>query len=193
MPIELCEYSSNWVDHFLKWRNWLDTFIFPPNLISIVGIEHVGSTSIPSINCAKPILDIDIIVTRDNLLSVLNRIETLGYRNRGTIGIEDRYAISFKTTVAELNTNIPLPPPYQSNIYVIIDESIALKNHRILKTVLSSNLALAAQYATLKRSLTNQTSDMNTYCQGKTEFIANILRMGNMDETSVQSIIASNL
>jgi GrpB-like predicted nucleotidyltransferase (UPF0157 family) len=49
-------------------------------------IQHVGSTAIPGL-CAKPILDIDIIISNKALLDGISRsLENLGYKNKGEQG-----------------------------------------------------------------------------------------------------------
>jgi len=46
-------------------------------------IQHVGSTAIPGL-CAKPILDMDIIISNKELLNDISRaLESLGYISKG--------------------------------------------------------------------------------------------------------------
>jgi GrpB-like predicted nucleotidyltransferase (UPF0157 family) len=55
---------------------------------SAVGIEHIGSTSVPGL-AAKPIIDMAIIVaSADQVPLVINRLAGIGYVHRGNLGIE---------------------------------------------------------------------------------------------------------
>ncbi|BBH19222.1 hypothetical protein Back11_05670 [Paenibacillus baekrokdamisoli] len=57
----------------------------------IIEIHHVGSTSVPSIGYAKPIIDILLIVKDVNRVNFYNEpMINLGYRVRGENGIPNR-------------------------------------------------------------------------------------------------------
>ena len=58
----------------------------------IVGIEHVGSTSVEGLS-AKPIIDIDVIIKDYSTFdAVVNKLEAIGYIHEGNLGIMDREA-----------------------------------------------------------------------------------------------------
>ena len=58
----------------------------------IVGIEHVGSTSVEGLS-AKPCIDIDVIIPDYSVFAlVVSRLETIGYIHEGNLGIKDREA-----------------------------------------------------------------------------------------------------
>ncbi|NOU65437.1 GrpB family protein [Paenibacillus sp. LMG 31461] len=80
------------------WTNeWNQQFEVESNVLQdifqseLVDIHHVGSTSVPSIGYAKPIIDILIIVKNIEQVDVGNEqmIDT-GYRVRGENGIPNR-------------------------------------------------------------------------------------------------------
>ena len=53
----------------------------------IVGIEHVGSTSVEGMS-AKPIIDIDVIIQDYTAFdAVVRRLEAIGYVHEGNLGI----------------------------------------------------------------------------------------------------------
>lgn len=57
-----------------------------------LGIEHVGSTSVPGL-AAKPIIDMTIVVaSRDEVPMAIERLASLGYVHKGNLGIDDREA-----------------------------------------------------------------------------------------------------
>ncbi|HSJ83899.1 MAG TPA: GrpB family protein [Acidimicrobiia bacterium] len=47
--------------------------------VPIVAIEHVGSTAVAGL-AAKPVIDIDIVVTAESVAPVSSVLETLGYQ-----------------------------------------------------------------------------------------------------------------
>jgi GrpB-like predicted nucleotidyltransferase (UPF0157 family) len=59
--------------------------------IPILSIEHVGSTSIPGL-VAKPVLDIDIVVTPETLPATRAAMASAGYTDLGERGVPDRYS-----------------------------------------------------------------------------------------------------
>lgn len=80
------------------WTNeWNQQFEVESNVLQdifqseIVDIHHVGSTSVPSIGYAKPIIDILIIVKNIEQVDVCNvQMIDAGYRVRGENGIPNR-------------------------------------------------------------------------------------------------------
>src|SRR5262249_42025457 len=81
-------YDPVWPDVFAAFRT-----VFLSRLEGLaVAVEHVGSTSVPGL-CAKPVIDIDIVIgTRGHLPSVIERLESLGYRHVGDLGVPSREA-----------------------------------------------------------------------------------------------------
>ena len=61
----------------------------------IIGIEHVGSTSVEGLS-AKPCIDIDVII-RDysSFDAVVQKLATIGYIHEGDLGIKDREAFTY--------------------------------------------------------------------------------------------------
>ena len=61
----------------------------------MIGIEHVGSTSVEGMS-AKPIIDIDIIIQDYAVFdAVVRRLEAIGYVHEGNLGIKDREAFKY--------------------------------------------------------------------------------------------------
>lgn len=130
-----------------------------------VAIEHVGSTSVPGL-AAKPILDVDVVVRRDRLAEVIERLEAAGYEHRGNLGIPDREAFH--------------PPPASAsrhNLYLCPEDSPALANHLAVRDYLRAHPAAAAEYGELKKRLALRfAGDIDGYVEGKTAFLTGILR-----------------
>ena len=61
----------------------------------IIGIEHVGSTSVVGM-CAKPCIDIDVVIKNYSVFETLvNRLAEIGYIYEGDLGINDREAFCY--------------------------------------------------------------------------------------------------
>ena len=62
---------------------------------SILGIEHVGSTSVEGMS-AKPCIDLDVIIKDDSMLdAVIERLAEIGYIHEGDLGIKGREAFKY--------------------------------------------------------------------------------------------------
>ena len=59
--------------------------------LPVVAIEHVGSTSVPDL-AAKPVIDVDVVVTRDIVRAAVAAIASAGYEPLGEMGVPDRFA-----------------------------------------------------------------------------------------------------
>lgn len=61
----------------------------------IIGVEHVGSTSVEGMS-AKPCIDIDVIIKDYSAFDIIvSRLEMVGYIYEGNLGIEDREAFKY--------------------------------------------------------------------------------------------------
>jgi GrpB-like predicted nucleotidyltransferase (UPF0157 family) len=87
-PIEVVSADPSWPDWFkaeaARLREALPSRVFP-------GIEHIGSTAVPSLG-AKPIIDIMLgIASPTSLGDCLSVLERLGYENLGIVGVPGRW------------------------------------------------------------------------------------------------------
>jgi GrpB-like predicted nucleotidyltransferase (UPF0157 family) len=73
-------HNPAWISEFNRIKQDLQRIFLD---VPILSIEHVGSTSIPGL-LAKPILDIDIIVTSEYLPGVSAALVKAGYTSLGT-------------------------------------------------------------------------------------------------------------
>ena len=61
----------------------------------VIGIEHVGSTSVEGMS-AKPCIDIDVVIKDYTVFdAVACRLATIGYIHEGDLGIKDREAFQY--------------------------------------------------------------------------------------------------
>lgn len=76
-------YDEQWKQDFLK----IKAEILPVLEKIIIGIEHVGSTSVQGLS-AKPIIDVDVAVKDDTCMEVvISALEKIGYQHEGNLGI----------------------------------------------------------------------------------------------------------
>ena len=154
-------------------------------------IQHVGSTAIPGLP-AKPILDIDIIITDISLLAgIAAKLEKLGYINRGDQGIPGRFAFR------QQSLSTPETPDRQTwmehHLYVCYADSLALKNHLLVRDALLKDAQLMAQYAGLKMQLVNTPGmTREEYTRQKTAFILTILQDLGLSADELRQISDSN-
>lgn len=97
--IRLEDHNPAWAQEFAEKKKHLE-FILED--LPIIAIEHVGSTSIPNLR-AKPIIDIDIEISANDLASVRGRLRGAGYFCIGECGLPERFAfwyVSFYYTAS---------------------------------------------------------------------------------------------
>lgn len=140
---------------------------------SAVDIQHVGSTSVPTI-MAKPI--IDIAVAASSFSAVLEHEELLlahGYYYRPSASISGQLLFakgSFYDGTGRLQTHF---------IHVVGKDSPEWKNYIIFRDYLKACPEVARQYEALKLSLAEahpQDNEREQYLAGKKDFITLTLK-----------------
>ena len=138
-----------------------------------IDIQHVGSTAIPGL-CAKPVLDVDIILHNKTLLEQVTVIlERIGYVSKGEQGIEGRFA--FRQQSAFTPVTATQQQWQAQHLYVCFADSLALKNHLYFRDGLLQNQQLVKQYSELKLLLYEQGITREEYTKRKTAFILSVL------------------
>jgi GrpB-like predicted nucleotidyltransferase (UPF0157 family) len=80
-----------WTGEWLKQYNHEEKILKQVFKEDLLGIYHIGSTSIPTIGFAKPIIDVLIVVKEIKKIELYNQeMLTLGYDPRGENGISGR-------------------------------------------------------------------------------------------------------
>ena len=153
--IEVVEYRPSWVDEFQSYAKRLQLSLDG----LVIGIEHVGSTSVMGL-VAKPIIDIDIVISSRVVLGqVLQRLAAIGYKHIGNDGIPGREALGW-------------PEERRHHLYVCAVNAPNLHNHLIFRDYLREHPEAANAYGQLKKELAQQhRRDAESYCEAKTEFI----------------------
>ena len=129
-------YDEKWESAFEKIKNEIEAVIGD----RILGIEHVGSTSVKGMS-AKPCIDIDAIL-KDYLVfdEIVERLGAIGYIHEGNLGIQDREA--FKYTEK--------PPLMMHHLYVCPQYSEELHRHIAFRDFLRQNNDAVIKYSSVK-------------------------------------------
>jgi GrpB-like predicted nucleotidyltransferase (UPF0157 family) len=161
--VRLLPHTEEWHQMFAEEKARLQDAIGE----FVVGIEHVGSTSVCGI-AAKPILDIAIAITdKATGEKCVAPLENIGYVYRGENGIPGRFY--FVKGSSERRTH---------HLHMLLAGSDELRNHLAFRDYLLQNSDAAAEYDRLKKELANKYgNDRDAYLDGKAEFVEKILKI----------------
>ena len=109
--------------------------------------------------------DIDVVVaTREDVPAAVERLEALGYRHQGDLGIPGREAFDWP------------PAGPRHHVYVLAAHAEELRRHLRFRDRLRADPAAAHAYEELKRELAEcHAGDRVAYGDGKSEFVERIL------------------
>ncbi len=131
----------------------------------IIGVEHVGSTSVEGMS-AKPCIDIDLIIEDYSVFeAVVESLATIGYIHEGDLGIKGREA--FKYTDKE-----HLMPHH---LYVCPKDSEELRRHITFRDYLRSHPEAVKKYSAVKEKAAELfPNDIDGYIKYKSPCIEEI-------------------
>jgi GrpB-like predicted nucleotidyltransferase (UPF0157 family) len=158
--VEVVDYDERWPADFRRIAKEISAVLGE----LIIGIEHVGSTSVPGL-AAKPMIDIDVLIRSSaQFAEIRERLERFGYIHRGPRGVAGREV--FRCV-------IDLP---KHHLYVCEQTSRPVIEHLSFRNRLRNDPAVAATYVKLKRDLAQRfRNDRERYTEAKTDFIRRIL------------------
>ena len=108
----------------------------------ILGVEHVGSTSVEGMS-AKPCIDLDVVIRDASVLeAVIARLADIGYIHEGDLGIPGREAFKY-TDKPHLQTH---------HLYVCPRDSRELHRHITFREFLKSHPEAVRQYSRVKET-----------------------------------------
>lgn len=163
--VVMVEYDPEWPARFETLRERIAAALGPMAL----QIEHVGSTSVPSM-CAKPIVDMDVVVRREDVPAAIAAVEGLGYRHEGDLGVDGREAFRWTAEFPE------------HHLYVCPEGSPAFERHVLVRDYLRKHPEMARAYAELKKRLASQYHDNRTkYQEAKAEFVDSMLAQARIE------------
>jgi len=129
-------YNEQWKTDFETIKQYLLSAI---NDV-IIGIEHIGSTSVDGLS-AKPVIDIDVVIKDYSVFdTVVEKLATLGYIHEGNLGIKDREAFDYKA-------DVDLP---KHHLYVCPEFSAELRRHITFRDYLRNNSDAILKYSKVK-------------------------------------------
>ncbi len=183
MAIVVTDYNPQWPVVFERLR----ARVWPAIADVALGIEHVGSTAVPGL-AAKPIIDLTIVVAdRRGLEAVIGRLEGIGYRHRGDLGVRGREAFANPPDVPDS------PDTPDHHLYACEQGCLALRNHLTVRDRLRRDPSAAAAYSQLKKELARRfPDDLDAYIAGKTEFILSLLKDAGFDAAALERIEGIN-
>lgn len=178
MRVEIEQYNPQWPASFALLKTSLQEAL---RLVPILEIEHVGSTSVPCL-AAKPILDVDVVVTGSSVPVAIAALEKSGYIYYGTWGIPDRHAL-----------RMPGQDP-AVNLYVCVENCLALRNHVAVRDLLRTDEALRDEYSAVKFQLAEREWDgMMAYSEAKNPILGKILARAGFGEAELEDIAKVNV
>lgn len=134
-----------------------------------ISIEHVGSTSVEGL-AAKPIIDIDVVVKKENLPNAIKMLEGIGYKHEGNLGIEEREAFTY-----EGKEHLQ-----EHHLYVCPEDSKELKRHLAFRDYLRSHKYAVEQYGKIKTEAARlYPDDIDKYMEYKSPVIDRIYEQMN--------------
>ena len=167
--VTVVPYNEQWKTDFEKIRQHL----LPAVREIIVGIEHVGSTSVAGL-AAKPIIDIDVVIKDYSVFDAeVEKLAFLGYIYEGNLGIKDREAFDYQG-----DTDLP-----KHHLYVCPAFSAELKRHLAFRDYLRTHPEAVEKYGKVKQDGAKQFPDsIDDYINFKSPCIEEIYNAMQKEE-----------
>lgn len=157
-------YDEAWKAAFEEIKSEIEAVIGD----MILGIEHVGSTSVVGL-CAKPCIDLDVVIQDDsNFDEIVKKLGSIGYIHEGDLGIKDREAFRY-TDKPHLMTH---------HLYVCPKDSAELHRHIVFRDFLRNNADAVRQYSEVKETAAGLfPNDIDRYIEYKSPCIEELYRL----------------
>lgn len=129
-------YAEAWKTAFEKIKNEIEAEIGD----LVLGIEHVGSTSVEGMS-AKPCIDMDVIIKDYSVFDeIVSKLGAIGYIHEGDLGIRNREAFKYTNK----------PHLMKHHLYVCPQDSEELHRHIIFRDFLRQNIEAVKEYSSVK-------------------------------------------
>ena len=161
-------YDKEWQTDFEKIKFELENAIGD----LILGIEHVGSTSVQGMS-AKPSIDIDVIIKDYSVFDIIvSRLADIGYIHEGNLGIKDREAFKY-TDKPHLQTH---------HLYVCPQYSAELHRHITFRAYLRTHPEAVNEYSKVKEKAAQLFPDnIDKYMEYKSPCIAKFYKLCGLE------------
>ena len=162
--VNVIPYDKSWSSDFEKIKAEIENAVGD----LIIGIEHVGSTSVEGMS-AKPCIDIDVIINDYGIFdAVAGGLKSIGYIHEGDLGIKDREAFRYSNK----------PHLKNHHLYVCPSYSAELHRHLTFRDFLRSNPEAAKKYSLIKEQAAKLfPDDIDKYIQYKSPCIEELYGM----------------
>ena len=133
----------------------------------MLGIEHVGSTSVKGMS-AKPCIDIDVVIRDYSVFdAVVQKLDAIGYIHEGDLGIQDREAFKYADK----------PHLMLHHLYVCPQYSEELRRHIVFRDFLRKNSEAVKKYSRVKETAAKLFPDsIDQYIEYKSPCIEELYR-----------------
>ena len=129
-----------------------------------ISVEHVGSTSVEGL-AAKPIIDIDVVVKKEQINDAILALANIGYIHEGDLGIPGREAFKY----------FGKEHLQRHHLYVCADDSLELKRHLAFRDYLRTHPDAVDEYSKIKIKAANlYPDDIDKYMEYKAPVIEKI-------------------
>ena len=157
-------YNKAWKSEFKKIKREIEAALDG----FIIGIEHVGSTSVEGL-AAKPCIDLDVIIKDYSVFDIVaQKLDAIGYQHEGNLGIPDREAFKYSNK----------PHLQKHHLYVCPQYSEELHRHITFRDFLRSHPAAAEEYGSVKEAAARLfPDDIDQYMQYKSGCIEKLYGM----------------
>ena len=177
--VTVVPYDPDWAVRYEELREEY-TVALQAAGVSVRCIEHVGSTAVPG-QAAKPVVDIDIVVASQDVAAASAVLEGLGFIALGELGIPERWAFGQPKRLGETHT------------YVVVDGSLALRNHLAVRDALRADARLRDEYSAAKWAAAATAANIDEYGRGKNATVQAILQAAGISEADRDSIAANQV
>ena len=138
----------------------------------ILGVEHIGSTSVEGMS-AKPCIDLDVIIKDYSVFDeILQRLSTIGYLHEGDLGIKGREAFRYSDK----------PHVMAHHLYVCPQDSRELHRHIVFRDFLRSNPEAVKKYSAVKEKAAElYPNDIDGYIAYKSPCIQELYQLCDLN------------
>ena len=113
IKVVVLPYDEAWKSAFEKIKDEIEEAIGD----LIIGIEHIGSTSVEGMS-AKPCIDIDVIIEDYSVFhEVVSRLKKIGYIHEGDLGIKNREAFKYSGKEHLQKHHLYVCPKYSEELH----------------------------------------------------------------------------
>ena len=190
MKVRIEPHNPEWEIKFLEIREQLSLILRD---VPVISIEHVGSTAIPLLK-AKPVLDIDIIISQSSLEAAREALVNAKYTDCGEMNVPGRFAFRQPGYGRYEAAHGPgRNEEMRYHTYLMIEGCTALKNHLDVRRILLENQELREEYSCVKGNLEGvDFENMGQYVSAKSEILLKILRVAGWSEEDLEPVIRAN-